>query len=200
MEKYLEEQDIINMLVDFLREFQFERKYVSIDDLMKFLSDNIEIPDEETRRNVLDIAQGVLNVLTESNYLSVKGTCYYFCETISDQVNIVEDFSEQDYVDIMVDYIKDEYQFQYATVSKETLKKHVFDNVEVSNEESKQVIDEAAQGVIDALIKSGHLRKTEFGYKINKRLEADLRIEIGFDKLEESEEEVEILQNHEQEK
>ena len=27
MEKYLEEQDIINMLVDFLREFQFERKY-----------------------------------------------------------------------------------------------------------------------------------------------------------------------------
>lgn len=188
MEKYLEEQDIINMLVDFLREFQFERKYVSIDDLMKFLSDNIEISDEETRRNVLDIAQGVLNVLTESNYLSVKGTCYYFCETISDQVNIVEDFTEQDYVDIMVDYIKDEYQFQYATVSKETLKKYVFDNVEVSNEESKQVIDEAAQGVIDALIESGHLRKTELGYKINKRLEADLRIEIGFDKLEESEE------------
>ena len=97
-----------------------------------------------------------------------------------------EYLNEQDIINMMVDFLRDEHQFQYATIHKESLVNYILENVEVSNQESKWAVIDVAQGVLDALTEAGYLTITENGYEIYKYLDDEANVIIEYeDEIEE---------------
>lgn len=94
---------------------------------------------------------------------------------------------EQDIINMMVDFLRDEHQFMFATIHKESLVKYIYENVEVTNEESKQAVEDVAQGVLDALTEAGYLTITENGYEIYKYLDNEANVIIEYEDEEEEE-------------
>ena len=96
---------------------------------------------------------------------------------------------EQDIVNFMVDFLRDEHQFMFAAIYKKALINKVLEIVEIENEETLKDISDAAQGVLEALTEAGYLRKKEEHYEIYKYLDDDANVVIEYeDDLEENEE------------
>ncbi len=99
------------------------------------------------------------------------------------------ELDEQDIVDMMVDFIRERHQFWSATISKPTLINYINENVDVLDG-AESIVDDAAQGVLDALTEGGYLKVTEVegSYEIYKYLDEEANVEVEYEEQEELEE------------
>ena len=92
---YLEEQDVVDMMVEFLKDYQLNNKSVSINNLKDYANQIAKVDNKEIEDLVSELAQGVLDALTEDCYLSASGNEYNFIKWIDDDAEVIIDYERE---------------------------------------------------------------------------------------------------------
>jgi len=89
-----------------------------------------------------------------------------------------EFITEQEIVDLMVDYIINDKQIESSQIKVDDLVEYASDYVEIENKEVLQEIQSIAFGVLDALKEEGYLIARSTHFEIDHAIDYDVKLEV----------------------